>query len=143
MIETTFLATSEKLWPELMSSFGGPFSSAAKFSAKNRSIAAVRRCEACLCHHRAVPADSQDVGFVFEPAAQAGQPLVAHQHQKDGLGHPGRRLRIETAWAILDGIATVGGQGLAKAHNDPLQGVGGEALDRIAVKAGDYGRRGL
>ena len=40
MIETTFRATSEKLWPSARSTFGGPRSSSAQNSAKNRSIAA-------------------------------------------------------------------------------------------------------
>ena len=40
MIDTTFLATSEKLWPAACSTFGGPRNSSAQYSAKNRSIAA-------------------------------------------------------------------------------------------------------
>ena len=40
MIDTTFLATSEKLWPSPCSTFGGPRSSSAQKSAKKRSIAA-------------------------------------------------------------------------------------------------------
>jgi hypothetical protein len=35
-----FFATSEKLWPRLETTFGDPFNSLAKFSAKNPSIAA-------------------------------------------------------------------------------------------------------
>ncbi len=40
MMETTFLATSEKLWPPPEMTFGGPFNSPAKLVAKNASMAA-------------------------------------------------------------------------------------------------------
>ncbi len=98
--------------------------------------------EIALGGDRAVLADSQDVAGIVETGMQGRQPFVPHQHQKVGLRHPFRSRRVEAAGAVFDGVAAVGRQGLADAERDARQRFRRQALDGIAVKAGDLGRRG-
>ena len=137
MMETTFLATSEKLWPPPERSFGGPLSSPAKFAAKNASMAArpaaVSRSPSR--DHVAVPANGQDVAFVLVMRPQSRQPLIAHQHQVKGLVQPGGLGRIEAAGAVFDGVAAVGRKRLAGLQHDGGQRFRGKAFDGIAIKA--------
>jgi hypothetical protein len=60
MIETTFFATPEKLWPGLETTFGAPFNSLVKFCAKNPSIAP-RPCAVSRSPRLAIPANGQKV----------------------------------------------------------------------------------
>ncbi len=50
---------------------------------------------------------------IVEVGAQAGQPLVPHQHQEVRFRQPFRLGRIEAGGAVLDGVAAVGQQRLA------------------------------
>ncbi|MDG9696043.1 hypothetical protein QC281_39040 [Streptomyces sp. DH17] len=94
MMDTTLRATSEKLW-----SPGGGLQIAAG-------------------DDLAVLPDGQAVGGVLEPAVEGCQPLIARQHQELDLRLPLGLFGIEPARAVLDGIAAVGGQGLAGPQRD-------------------------
>ena len=117
MIDTTFLATSEKLWPSPNSTLGGPRSSSGMKRRKKASIASrpsLRAQVAARCL-AALPMDGQRVAGLVVVGAQRGQPLVAHQHQEALLGEIGGCRRIEAGGAVLDGIEPVGRQGLRRA----------------------------
>ena len=75
MIETTFCATSEKLWPAACSTFGGPRSSSAQNSAKNRLDrgAAFRRAKVAAGGLAVLRADGQRMARLVEGGAQLGQ----------------------------------------------------------------------
>ena len=114
MIDTTFFATSEKLWPGACSTFGGPRSSSAQ---KPRRMldrgAALRRAQIAARGLAAFVLDRQRVARVVEAGAQRRQPLVLHQHQKAHLRLIARRRRVEAGRAVLDGIEPVARHGLA------------------------------
>src|SRR6266404_5650757 len=118
MIETTFLATSEKLWPGAASTFGNPRSSSAQNRAKNPSIAA--RPPGVICEPlpavpqsrdfsqitpgglRAVLPDHEHLGRIVKMGVKTGQPLVLHQHEEPLLGQISRHRGIKAARPILD-----------------------------------------
>ena len=140
-METTFLATSEKLWPLPERTFGGPLIAPA-IAGREEPLdggAAFGGFEIALRGDRAVLADGQDIARIVEMGVQRRQPFVPHQHQEIGLRHPFRVGGIEAAGAVFDGVAAVGGQRLADAQRDARQRFRGQALDGIAVKAGDLG----
>jgi hypothetical protein len=58
---------------------------------------------------------------VVVAGAQRRQSFVAHQHQELDLGEILRIGRVESAGAVLDGIAAVGGKGLVGAKRDLRQ----------------------
>src|SRR5262249_24805629 len=91
--------------------------------------------EVARLDHLTVLSDGQQVGGAVEPAVQAGEPLVAHQHQKLDFWQPLRRLGIEPARAVLDGVAAVRGKGLADPQRHAAQGLWRQAFDGVAVKA--------
>ncbi|GAA0003235.1 hypothetical protein BRDID11002_32360 [Bradyrhizobium diazoefficiens] len=141
MMETTLRATSEKLW----SRPGQDFRWALQLRLEVLGEIALDGgapgggLQIAAGDDLAVLADGQAVGRVLEPAVERSQPLIARQHQKLDFRLPGRRLGIEPARAVLDGVAAVGGQGLADPQGNAGQGFRGEALDGIAVEAGNLG----
>ena len=72
-------------------------------------------------HLLAVAEDGQRLGGIVELRAQRRQPLVAHQHQEIDLGQVPRRVRVEAARPVLDGIGAVERQRLAGRQRDLLQ----------------------
>ena len=140
MIETTLRATSEKLWPGLVSTFGGPLIWPANRTEKNCSIAA-RPCggfEVALGRDRAVVADGQHVAGIVEMGLQRRQPFVPLQHQEMRLCQPFGFRRIEARGAVFDGVAAVGRKRLARAQGRAVERLRGEAFDGIAVDTGDF-----
>ena len=85
-METTFLATSEKLWHRLQH-LGGPRNSAGMNRRKNASIASrpslVRRSPRAP---RGPPADRERMDLLRRSSPQLRQAVVAHQHQEAVLG---------------------------------------------------------
>jgi hypothetical protein len=77
------------------------------------------------------------VAVLLKIRAQGGKTVVAHQHQKTLLGEIGRRLGIEAAGAIFDGIETVGGDRLAHRQPRALEGLRREPFHRITVYGAD------
>src|SRR5438874_1892813 len=144
MMETTFLATSEKLWPPPEMTFGCPLSSPAKLVAKNASMAARSSALSRSPRARTMPLSrSQEIAGVLKMAAQSCQPLVAHQHQEMGFRHPHRRCGIEAAGAVFDGVAAVSRKRLADAQHDARQRFRRQAFDGITIEAGNLpGRDG-
>ena len=81
--------------------------------------------------------DAEHVGLVVERGAQAGEPLVLHQHEKMLLGEIGAPDRVEAGRSVLDGIEPVAGNGLAGRKRDAMKRLGAEAFDRVAVDGVD------
>jgi hypothetical protein len=104
MMETTFLATSEKLCP-LRRSLDRP--GVAGCEEAFDGDPALGRFEIALGYDGAVLADAQDIARIVEMRVQGCQPFVPHQHQEIGLRHPFRVGRIKAAGAIFDRIAAV------------------------------------
>ena len=110
MMETTFLATSEKLWPCAGQHLGRP----AQFVRHEAAEERFDRQPAFLCAQVAarrfaplVP-DRQRMARLVVIGAQAGQPLIAHQHQEAGFGEISGCGAVEAGRAVLDGIEAVG-----------------------------------
>ena len=115
MIEITFRATSEKLWPSARSTLGGPRNSSAQYSAKNRSMAARPSGGAQVAARglAVLGADRQRVACLVESRSQLREAGVPHQHQELLLGQIGGVGRVEAGGAVLDGVHPVERHGLA------------------------------
>ena len=119
MMDTTFLATSEKLWLA-RTEFGrtAPWAARAIHSrnSRRRTPRSRRGLAACASRRgrpRGLRLDDERVGRLVIVGAQRRQPLIAHQHQETNFGEVGGGGGIEAAGAVLDGIEPVGGQGRA------------------------------
>ena len=143
MIETTFFATSEKLWPGASRIFGGPRNSSAQKRAKKASMAArpaalprppLRRLGAVFAHGEAL-------GGIVEMRVETGQPLVLHQHEKALLGQIGGRRGRKSARPVLDGKAPVARERRADGERRRGQALRRQALHGVAVDGVD-GRGG-
>ena len=127
MIDTTLLATSEKLWPSACRIFGGPRSSSAQICGEEvfdrgaavggAQVAADRSARQCVI---------VSMWLVWSKrGAQAREPLILHQHQEVRLRQIGGRRGIEAGRAVLDGIEPVAGDGLARAQRDRAEAARG------------------
>jgi hypothetical protein len=57
---------------------------------------------------------------MIESRSQPGRAFIAHQHEEVLLVEVGRRFRIETGWAVLDGIKPVARWTEAALGHDPV-----------------------
>ena len=130
MIDTTFLATSEKLWPSPSEHLGRPAQFVgAIFRQEAFDRRAAFRCAQIAARGRApLPMDGQGMACLVVIRMQRRQPLVAHQHQKALLGEIGGRRRVEAAGAVLDGVKPVGRHGLAGPRATRAEGPVARAL---------------
>ena len=98
MMETTFFATSEKLWPLAKKNLRRP----AQFAWHETAEEGFDRQPAffgpqiAAYGFAAFPVDRQRMARLVIVGAQRRQPLVTHQHQETLLGEIGRRRRVET-----------------------------------------------
>ena len=116
MIETTLLATSEKLCPFFAkSTFGGPRNSFGMKRRKNASIdqSAFLRAQIRAQGFPPLQFDGQRMAGLVEVGTNRRQPFVSHQHQEPNLWEISRGVRVKTAGPVLDGIEPVGRDGLA------------------------------
>src|SRR5882762_7599648 len=93
--------------------------------------------EIALCCDGAVLADGQDVARILKMGLQSCQPFVPLRHQEMHLHHPFRIGGIKAAGAVFDGVTAIGGKCLADAQRNGWQRFRREALDGVAVNAGD------
>ncbi len=84
--------------------------------------------------------DRQLAARGVEPGSQLRQLFVAHQHDEMGLREPFRVLRIEAGRRQRDREAPVVRQAFARQQRDPLQALGAQPLDRIAIDRGNRRR---
>ena len=139
MIETTFFATSEKLWGGCAQ---GPSANRLELAGAIVAQIAFDR-GAALLGLKGVPLDS--IATVVNANGENGRVVVIVRLQrreparcasasgKYAFGSHFSARRIETARPVLDRVASVGWQRLACAQQDALIGLGRKTFDRIAV----------
>ncbi len=82
----------------------------------------------------AVAENGQNLRIGVETRIQRGEPLITHQHQEIDLWQMPRRLAVEAARPVLDGIGAVKGDRLARLKTHACQRLGRKTLYRVAIK---------
>ena len=86
-----------------------------------------------LSHHVAVLGDRQGMAVIIKLGAQAGQLLVAHQHDEMQLWKVGWARRIKGPRTVFDGIGPVKGQRLPGFERCAFKLFTGQTFDGIAI----------
>jgi hypothetical protein len=85
----------------------------------------------------AIMAYDEIAAGILVAGAQARQRLIAHQHQIFDLGLMHRLGRVEAGRSVLDGEEPIAGEIASGRQIGPLQALGRQALDRVAIQRSD------